>query len=73
MKTKTDMTDLTDDDEPSTRGRPPLPEGVAATSQIQLRVQTKRKAAYVRAASKKGLTLAAWCFEHLDRASGYKG
>lgn len=54
-----------------TRGRPPLPEGTAATSQIQLRVQTKRKAAYVRAANKKGRTLAEWCFEHLDAASGY--
>jgi hypothetical protein len=54
-----------------TRGRPPLPIGAAATSQIQLRVQTHRKAAYVRAANKKGLTLAAWCFEHLDKASGY--
>jgi hypothetical protein len=55
----------------STRGRPPLPEGTAATSQIQLRVQTKRKAAYVRSANKKGQTLAEWCFEHLDAASGY--
>jgi predicted HicB family RNase H-like nuclease len=56
----------------STRGRPSLPEGAAATSQIQLRVQTSRKAAYVRMASKQGKTLAEWCFEHLDAASGYK-
>jgi hypothetical protein len=55
-----------------TRGRPPLPKGTAATSQIQLRVQTKRKAAYVRAANKKGQTLAEWCFDHLDAASGYE-
>ena len=55
-----------------TRGRPPLPKGAAATSQIQLRVQTKRKAAYVRTASKQGLTLAEWCFVHLDAASGYE-
>jgi uncharacterized protein (DUF1778 family) len=55
-----------------TRGRPPLPKGTAATSQIQLRVQTKRKAAYVRAANKKGQTLAEWCFDHLDAASGYQ-
>ena len=55
-----------------TRGRPPLPKGTAASSQIQLRVQTKRKAAYVRAANKKGQTLAEWCFEHLDAASGYE-
>jgi len=55
-----------------TRGRPPLPEGAAATSQIQLRVHTQRKAAYVRTASAQGKTLAEWCFEHLDAASGYK-
>jgi hypothetical protein len=53
-----------------TRGRPPLPKGTAATSQIQLRVQMKRKAAYVRAA--KGMPLAEWCFKHLDAASGYE-
>jgi hypothetical protein len=56
-----------------TRGRPPLPQGVAATSQIQLRVTTTRKAAYVRTASKQGKTLAAWIFEHCDKASNYKG
>lgn len=55
-----------------TRGRPPLPEGIAATSQIQLRVQTCRKAAYVRAANKKKQSLAAWCFEQLDAASAYQ-
>jgi len=55
-----------------TRGRPPLPKGTAASSQIQLRVQAKRKAAYVRAANKKGQTLAEWCFDHLDAASGYE-
>lgn len=55
----------------STRGRPPLPKGEGATSQIQLRVQTKRKAAYVRAANKKRATLAAWMFETCDREAGY--
>ncbi len=50
-----------------TRGRPPLPEGVAATSQIQLRVQTQRKAAYVRAANSQGKTLAAWILEACDK------
>lgn len=55
-----------------TRGRPPLPKGAAATSQIQLRVQTKRKAAYVRTASKQGKTLAAWMLEACDKASGYE-
>jgi hypothetical protein len=52
-------------------GRPPLPDSERADSQIQLRVTRKRKAAYVRAASKKGQTLAAWCFEGLDRQSGF--
>jgi len=45
--------------------------GEPADSQIQLRVQRSRKAAYVRAANKSNRTLAAWCFEHLDKASGY--
>jgi len=59
-------------EEPKGPGRPPFPEGQAAHSQIQLRVQKARKGAYVHAANKKGQTLAAWCFEHLDKASGYK-
>lgn len=50
-------------------GRPPLPPGEGADSQIQLRVTRKRKAAYVRAAH--GKTLAAWCFEYLDAAAGF--
>ncbi len=54
------------------RGRPPLPPGDRADSQIQLRVQRRRKAAYVRAASSRKLTLAAWCFSALDRESGYQ-
>jgi hypothetical protein len=52
-------------------GRPPLPASERADSQIQLRVTRKRKTAYVRAASKKKQTLAAWCFEVLDRQSGF--
>ena len=52
-------------------GRPPLPDSERADSQIQLRVTRKRKGAYVRAASKKKQTLAAWCFEALDKESGY--
>jgi hypothetical protein len=56
-----------------TRGRPPLPQGAAASSQIQLRVTTKRKSAYVRKASKEGKTLAAWIFEQCDKASGFEG
>jgi hypothetical protein len=52
-------------------GRPPLPDSERADSQIQLRVTGKRKSAYVRAANKKKQTLAAWCFEALDKNSGY--
>ena len=52
-------------------GRPPLPASERADSQIQLRVTRKRKGAYVRAATKKKQTLAAWCFEALDKESGY--
>jgi hypothetical protein len=52
-------------------GRPPLPASERADSQIQLRVTRKRKGAYVRAASRKKQTLAAWCFESLDKESGY--
>lgn len=51
-------------------GRPPLPDSERADSQIQLRVTRKRKGAYVRAASRKKQTLAAWCLEALDRETG---
>jgi len=53
-------------------GRPPLPKGHAADSQIQLRVTRTRKAAYVKAALRKKQTLAAWCFQALDREAGYQ-
>jgi TPR repeat protein len=46
-----------------------MPENERASSQIQLRVSRKRKAAYVRAA--KPGPLAGWCFKHLDAASGF--
>jgi len=59
------------DNPESKMGRPPLPPGEAATSQIQLRVTRRRKSAYVRAANRKRQTLAGWCFAHLDRESGY--
>lgn len=52
-------------------GRPPLPDSERADSQIQLRVTRSRKGAYVFAASKRKQTLAAWCFEALDKESGY--
>ena len=52
-------------------GRPPLPDDQRADAWVQLRVTRRRKSAYVRAASKKKQTLAAWCFEHLDKAAGH--
>jgi hypothetical protein len=51
------------------------PEDTRDESEIVLRVSRTRKSAYVRAAQrreKKPRTLAAWCFEHLDKASGYE-
>jgi hypothetical protein len=51
-------------------GRPAKPEAERASAHIQLRVRRDRKTAYVRASKGKGL--AKWCFEHLDKASGYK-
>lgn len=54
----------------TSRGRPPLPDSERADAQIQLRVNRKRKSAYVRAAKPK--TLAAWMFEICDKASGYE-
>jgi hypothetical protein len=52
-------------------GRPPLPEDERASSQIQLRVTSKRKTAYVRAAYQKGQTLAAWAFDQMDKGANY--
>jgi hypothetical protein len=52
-----------------TPGRPPLPDGVAASAFLHLRVNPGRKAKYVRAANQRRLTLAAWCLEHLDNAA----
>lgn len=51
------------------RGRPPLPDSERADAQIQLRVTSKRKASYVRAANRKKQTLAAWMFEVCDAAA----
>jgi uncharacterized protein (DUF1778 family) len=41
-------------------GRPPMPAKDRAISRIVLRVQRAEKAAYVRAAQSKGLTLSDW-------------
>jgi len=62
----------------SKRGRPPLPEGEAATEQIQLRVQPARRKAYMLAKlraspdPKKPISLVKWIFNELDRAAGYE-
>ncbi len=52
-------------------GRPRLPEGMAADTQIQLRVRPSRKGAYVRASRAQGKTLAEWIFSLCDAAAGY--
>lgn len=57
--------------QPPKIGRPALPDSERADSQIQLRVTRKRKGAYVRAATTKKQTLAAWSFKALDKESGY--
>ena len=59
---------MTGDQSKPGSGRPPN-DGEAALSWIQLRVTTKRKNAYVRAANKRKLS--EWVFEHLDQAAGY--
>lgn len=56
-----------------TAGRPSLPDGKKASSQMQFRISQKRKSTYVKAAQKKQMTLAAWSFAQLDAASGYAG
>ncbi len=53
------------------RGRPWPPDHEKAESQIILRVKTRRKAAYVRAANRQNQTLAAFVTETCDAASGY--
>jgi hypothetical protein len=37
---------------------------------IVLRIARERKGRYVAASRSAGLTLAAWCLAHLDRAAG---
>lgn len=55
-------------------GRPPLPEGDAKTSQLQIRIEPARKAAYVKAAQRSNhRKLSPWATEQLDRAAGYSG
>lgn len=59
---------MTDPESKSNVGRPPN-DGETALSWIQIRVTSRRKAAYVHAA--KGRKLSEWVFEHLDKAAGY--
>lgn len=59
------------DTQPKPAGRPPK-EAKPAESQLQFRVQTKRKAAYVKAAHRDNKTLTDWALAHLDAVSGYK-
>jgi hypothetical protein len=52
-------------------GRPHAITGEPAEAYLHLRVQRRRKAAYVKAAQRSKATLAAWCLEHLDKGSGF--
>lgn len=52
------------------RGRPHKPATERADSQLQIRLPRERKAAYVKAAQRKGMKLSAWVVEALDREAG---
>jgi hypothetical protein len=52
-----------------TPGRPPFPDGQAATHHIHLRTSPARKSAYVRAAKPGKLT--DWIFKHLDQVARF--
>ena len=51
-------------------GRPPLPVGEGASSQLHVRVTRQQKAAYVRAAVAEKKKLSEWVTGQLDRAAG---
>lgn len=70
---KREHKNMKNDQTPKTNspGRPTIPEGERATSQLQFRVTRQRKAAYVRAANRKEQTLASWAFAALDQEAGY--
>ena len=50
-------------------GRPPLPVGEGASSQLHVRVTRQQKAAYVRAAVAENKKLSEWVTEKLDKAT----
>ncbi len=55
---------------PQPRGRPPLPPGHGKTSNLILRIEPSRKAAYVKAAKRSGIgKLAPWAIQALDEAT----
>lgn len=54
-------------------GRPPLPLGDVKTSHVLVRLEPRRKAAYVKAASKSpSRKLSPWVLAALDEAAGYE-
>lgn len=54
---------------PAPVGRPQLPEDAGKTSHLHLRIEPRRKAAYVKAAKRSGLgKLAPWAIQALDEA-----
>jgi hypothetical protein len=55
---------------PAPRGRPPLPPADGKTSHLHLRVEPRRKAAYVKAAAKSPHgKLAPWAIAAMDEAA----
>lgn len=49
-----------------TAGRPPKPEGQVATSHLHIRVKPRDKAAWVKAAQRRGMTLSEWVVDTLN-------
>ena len=58
---------------PAAAGRPPLPEGDGKESHLHIRIEPRRKAAYVKAAQRSpDKKLAPWVTAALDQAAGYR-
>jgi hypothetical protein len=49
-----------------------LPGGDGKLSHVHLRVEARRKSAYVRAAQSNGESLSEWITRHCDREAGHQ-
>lgn len=52
--------------EPNPKGRPPKPAKDKAESFLHIRVNTRDKAAWVKAAQREGIPLAQWVIKRLN-------